>query len=183
MHCHSGRLEVICGPMFSGKTEELIRRLRRAQIGKQKVQVFKPIIDDRYSADKVASHAQTTIEAKPVRTVAEIIIDEDTEVVGIDEAQFLGDGVVKFCESLADQDVRVIVAGLDQTFEAKPFAPMHVLMAMAEQVTKLSAVCVVCGEEASRTFRKGQSKDLIVVGATESYEARCRRCYHEGMGL
>ena len=184
-HIH-GLIEVICGSMFSGKTDELIRRLRRAVIARQKVQVFKPAIDIRYAVEKVTSHAGNDFDAIPVKSSQEILdlVDDDTTVVGIDEAQFLDDGVVDVAEKLAERKIRVLVAGLDQDFRGEPFGPMPVLMAKAEQVTKLQAICIVCGEPASRTQRLVNGNParyddpVVIVGAAELYEARCR-AHHE----
>ena len=186
MKPESGSLEVICGSMFSGKTEELIRRLRRATIAKQKVQVFKPAIDNRYDEVKIASHAGMNFDAIPIQNAAEILtkIDPDTTVVGIDEAQFLDAEVVDVATRLADEGRRVIVAGLDTDFRGEPFGSMPLLLAKAEQVEKLQAICVVCGEPASRTQRLVNGKParyddpVVVVGAAELYEARCRS-HHE----
>ena len=181
-----GQVEVICGSMFCGKTDELIRRLRRATIARQKVQVFKPAIDDRYETIKVTSHAGSMFDASPVNTAAEIfeMTEADTTVVGIDEAQFFDDDIVQVVERLADRGVRVIVAGLDMNFKGEPFGSMPVLMAKAERVDKLQAICMVCGEPASRTQRLVNGKParyddpVIIVGASELYEARCR-LHHE----
>ena len=180
-----GWIEVICGSMFSGKTEELIRRLRRAVIARQKVQVFKPALDDRYVVEKVASHNGLHWEAIPVESAGAIsdVIDPDTTVVAIDEAQFFDWTIADTCSRLADQGVRVIVAGLDMDFRGEPFGPMPLLMAQAERVDKLQAICVVCGSPASRTQRliDGQpawhDDPVIMVGASEVYEARCRHCH------
>ncbi len=184
-HTH-GSIEVVCGSMFSGKTDELIRRLVRATIAKQKVQVFKPAIDIRYAVEKVASHAGSTYDAIPVETAADIRakIDKDTTVVGIDEAQFLDPEVVSIARDLAKRGVRVIVAGLDTDFRGEPFGSMPALMAEAEHVSKLHAICMTCGDEASRTQRLVNGKParyddpVVIVGASELYEARCRR-HHE----
>ncbi len=183
-----GWIEVICGSMFSGKTEELIRRLRRAKIARQQVQVFKPIVDTRYSDREVTSHNGMQIEALPVKDVAHVarMIAPDTTVVAIDEAQFFEDDIIPLCERLADRGLRVVVAGLDMDFRGQPFGPMPALMARAEQVTKLQAICVECGGPASRTQRliEGQpaARDdpVILVGASEVYEARCRGCHELG---
>ncbi len=180
-HIH-GSLEIICGSMFSGKTDELIRRLRRAVIARQKVQVFKPAIDNRYAVEKVTSHAGNEFDAVPVKNSADILglVDVDTTVVGIDEAQFLDDGIVEVAHQLAERKIRVLVAGLDQDFRGEPFGSMPVLMAEAEQVTKLQAICIVCGEPASRTQRlvngnpANYHDPVVIVGASELYEARCR---------
>lgn len=181
----SGRIELICGSMFSGKTEELIRRIRRAVIAKQKVQVFKPAIDSRYHIRRVTSHNGIDFEAKPVASSADILtaLDPDTTVVAIDEVQFFDEDVVYVCEALAEKGKRVICAGLDMDFRGVPFGPMPQLMARAEQVRKLHAICVVCGNEASRTQRlldgRPASVDdpVVLVGADEVYEARCRECH------
>ncbi len=180
-HTH-GSIEVICGSMFSGKTDELIRRLVRARIARQKVQVFKPAIDVRYAADKVTSHAGTHFEAIPIAKAAEIRskLEADTTVVGVDEAQFLDAEIVEVVQELAERGVRVLAAGLDMDFRGEPFGPMPLLMAKAEQVDKLHAICMVCGDEASRTQRlvNGQparyDDPVVIVGASELYEARCR---------
>jgi thymidine kinase len=169
--------------MFSGKTEELVRRLKRAQIGKQKVQVFKPVIDNRYSADHVQSHDASRILSKPVHTARDILqlVDDNTRVVGIDEAQFFDDSVVDVAQKLAYRGIRVIVAGLDMDFRGLPFGPMPKLLAVAENVTKLSAVCMVCGAPASRSQRiagpVGANAPRVAVGAKDLYEARCRFCH------
>ena len=181
-----GSIEVICGSMFSGKTDELIRRLVRATIARQKVQVFKPAIDVRYAAEKVTSHAGADFDAIPVEQAADIIakVDEDTTVVGIDEAQFMDSDLVRVAQELAELGKRVLVAGLDMDFRGEPFGPMPLLMAKAEQVDKLHAICMVCGEEASRTQRLVNGKParyddpVVIVGAAELYEARCR-LHHE----
>lgn len=186
MKHHTGSVEVICGSMFCGKTDELIRRLRRATIAKQKVQVFKPAIDDRYEVLKVASHAGSVFEAIPILNAGQILekLDKDTTVVGIDEAQFLDSAIVEIVDGLAAKGLRVIVAGLDLNFKGEPFGCMPVLMARAEQVEKLQAICMVCGEPASRTQRLVNGKParfndpVIIVGASEMYEARCRE-HHE----
>jgi thymidine kinase len=183
MKHHTGSIEVITGSMFCGKTDELIRRLRRATIARQKVQVFKPVIDDRYSIEKVTSHAGSEFAARPIRGSAEMpgLIEADTTVVGIDEAQFFDPEVVSIAQALADRGVRVIVAGLDTDFRGEPFGPMPLLMAKAEIVDKLHAICMVCGEPASRTQRlvNGQPANyddpVVIVGAAEMYEARCRQ--------
>lgn len=180
-----GRIELICGSMFSGKTEELIRRLRRAVIARQKVQVFKPAIDDRYHGQKVTSHNGMDFEARPVASAREIldVLDPETTVVAIDEVQFFDAGVIDLCETLADDGKRVICAGLDTDFRGVPFGPIPDLMARAEEVDKLHAICVTCGEEASRTQRlingapAGYDDPVVLVGAAEVYEARCRQCH------
>lgn len=175
-----GWIEVIVGGMFSGKTEELIRRLRRAEFARQKIQVFKPIIDKRYNIEEVTSHNQTTIQSRPIQNSAEIWdhLLSDTQVVGIDEGQFFDQQLVQVVQDLADRGIRVIIAGLDTDWQAKPFEPIPTLMAIAENVTKQHAVCVVCGAQASRTQRTGAtgttSTERVLVGTTDSYEARCR---------
>jgi thymidine kinase len=182
-----GWIEVICGSMFSGKTEELIRRVRRAQIARQKVQVFKHSLDVRYAAREVASHNGLQLEAVPVENSAQLraLIAPETTVVAIDEGQFFDEGLVSLCEELADRGLRVIVAGLDLDFRGEPFGPMPQLMARAERVDKLQAICVVCGGPASRTQRliNGQpaayDDPVIMVGADEVYQARCRGCHPE----
>ncbi len=179
---HRGRIEVICGSMFSGKTEELIRRVRRAQIARQIVQVFKPSIDIRYTAERVTSHNGQDYNAQPCADSAEIArsIDPSATVVAIDEAQFFDAGLIAVVDKLAMQGVRVILAGLDLDFRGEPFGPMPELICRAEEVTKLHAICVVCGEEASRTQRLVNDQParyddpIIMVGAAEAYEARCR---------
>ena len=186
MKHHTGSIEVVCGSMFSGKTDELIRRLVRATIAKQKVQVFKPAIDVRYAVEKVTSHAGADYSAIPVEKAGDIRdrIDEDTTVVAIDEAQFFDAEIVDVAQELAGHGVRVIVAGLDMDFRGEPFGPMPVLMAKAEKVDKLHAICMACGNEASRTQRlvNGQparyDDPVVIVGASEMYEARCRE-HHE----
>ncbi len=179
----SGRIEIICGSMFCGKTEELIRRVRRAVIARQTVQVFKPVIDDRYSVQYVNSHSGQQVEAIPVDGVAEIgkQLLPETTVVAIDEAQFFEDDLIGVVEGLAGRGIRVLLAGLDTDFRGEPFGPMPNLMCRAEEVLKLHAICVVCGEDASRTQRLVDGKParygdpVIQVGAQESYEARCRQ--------
>lgn len=185
-HYAGGWIEVICGSMFSGKTEELIRRLKRAQIARQKVQVFKPRIDTRYATGQVASHNGVLHSAVAVEDSAELagLVAPDVTVVAIDEAQFFDEGIVDLCRDLAKRGVRVIAAGLDLDFRGEPFGPMPHLMAEAEMVDKLQAICVVCGAPASRTQRliDGQPANhddpVIMVGAKENYEARCRHCHH-----
>jgi len=174
-----GWIEVIVGPMFSGKSEELIRRLRRAEIGKQRVQIFKPVIDRRYAKNGIVSHSGLEIASELVHTGSEILdkVAPRTEVVGIDEAQFLGDTVVDACTKLADLGKRVIIAGLDTDFMGRPFEPMPRLLAVAEEITKLLAICMRCGNPAVHTQRLFDSEELIVVGAGGMYEARCRRCF------
>ncbi|MCS6799806.1 MAG: thymidine kinase [Myxococcota bacterium] len=175
----AGWVEVIAGPMFSGKTEELIRRLRRARIARQRVQIFKPRIDGRYHASRVVSHSEQSIDAEPVADSAELLrcVALETRVVGIDEAQFFDAGLVEVCERLAAVGIRVIVAGLDQDYLGRPFEPMPALLAVAESVTKTLAICARCGAPAGRSQRLVVSTDRIAIGAAESYEPRCRRCH------
>ena len=177
----TGWLEVICGPMFSGKTEELIRRLRRAEIAKQKVQVFKPVIDDRYSIREVVSHSAQRTNAMPVRAAAELLerVDKATDVVGIDEAQFFDHELVRVVDRLATDGKRVLIAGLDTDYRSEPFEPMPTLMARAEYVTKLLAICVRCGNPANRTLRVSGGAARVEVGAADRYEAVCRLCHEE----
>jgi len=182
----SGSIEIICGSMFSGKTEEMIRRLRRAVIAKQKVQVFKPIIDNRYNVEKVTSHAGIDFEAVPINQSTEIYnhLKPDSTVVAIDEAQFFDDGIIDVIDHLANEGMRVVVTGLDMNFRGEPFGCIPVLMAKADKVDKLQAICMICGEPAGRTQRLVNGKParyddpLVVVGASEMYEARCR-VHHE----
>jgi thymidine kinase len=174
----TGWIEVICGSMFSGKTEELIRRIRRARIGKQKTIVFKPQIDVRYSSEHVVSHDQQKTDAVQVKDAAEILdLAEDYHVIGIDEAQFFKNNLAEVCNKLANRGKRVIVAGLDQDYRGVPFEPMPHLLAIAEYITKDLAICVVCGNPANRTQRISAQTERIVIGAADSYEARCRRCH------
>ncbi len=180
-----GRIEIICGSMFSGKTEEMIRRLRRAVIARQQVQAFKPAIDSRYHVEKVTSHDGLHFQAQPVSQSKDILIavDVETDVVAIDEVQFFDSDIIMVCETLADRGKRVICAGLDQDFRGLPFGPMPELLARAEDVSKLHAICVVCGEDASRTQRLIEGNPaafddpVVLVGAAEVYEARCRKCH------
>jgi thymidine kinase len=174
-----GWIEVIVGPMFSGKSEELIRRLRRAEIGKQRVQIFKPVIDQRYAKNGIVSHSGLEIASELVATGSDILtqVAARTEVVGVDEAQFLGESVVDACVKLADLGKRVIVSGLDTDFMGRPFEPMPRMLAVAEEITKLLAICMQCGNPAVHTQRLVASEELIVVGAGGMYEARCRRCF------
>lgn len=172
----AGWIEAVVGSMFSGKTEELIRRLNRAHIAKQKVQAFKPAVDDRYDAVQIASHGGRTLMAQAVQNIDELLalIDDDVEVVGIDEGQFLGPGLIDLCEGLANRGKRVVVAGLDQDWRGQPFSPMDHLMAISESVTKVLAICMVCGNPANRSQKVVSGEDLFQVGAAETYEARCR---------
>lgn len=182
----SGWVEVICGSMFSGKTEELIRRVKRAQIAKQKVQIFKPKTDTRYSVEHVTSHSLLKADACCIENPEEIFtrLDDNTRIVAVDEVQFLSPLIVEVCQRLANRGLRVIAAGLDLDYRGQPFGPMPILMAVAESVTKMSAICVMCGRSASRTQRKPVGEDgkpagqsQILVGADEIYEARCRSCF------
>jgi thymidine kinase len=174
-----GWIEVITGSMFSGKSEELIRRLRRAQIARQKVQIFKPLVDDRYAEDHIVSHSDMRIASRTVRSSDALVglVDDDTEVVGIDEGQFFDLNLPAACNTLADRGKRVIVAGLDQDYLGRPFEPMPQLLAIAEYITKTLAICVVCGDPANHTQRLVASSDRVLVGATGVYEARCRHCF------
>jgi thymidine kinase len=182
MKHRNGRLEVITGPMFCGKTDELIRRLRRATIAKQKIQVFKPGFDDRYEVEKVTSHAGNEFEAIPIETVSQIwdLLEDHVTVVAIDEAQFFEGEILEVVDDLVDRGIRVIVAGLDMDFRGEPFGQMPFLLAKAEMVDKLSAICMKCGESAFRTQRLVDGKPahyddpVVIVGASELYEARCR---------
>jgi len=175
----NGWIEVVTGSMFSGKSEELIRRLRRAQIARQKVQIFKPLVDNRYSDDHIVSHSDMRIPSRTVSSSDELVkaVDEDTEVVGIDEGQFFDAHLPAACNALANQGKRVIVAGLDQDYLGRPFEPMPQLLAIAEYITKTLAICVVCGAPANHTQRLVASTDRVLVGASGLYEARCRHCF------
>lgn len=180
-----GWIEVVVGPMFSGKSEELIRRLRRAEFARQRVQIFKPAIDQRYGANEIVSHSGLGIASDNVNNAAEIMdkVQPRTEVVGIDEAQFLGEELVDVCTKLANLGKRVIVAGLDTDYLGRPFEPMPRLLAIAEEIVKLLAICVRCGNPAVHTQRLVESEELVVVGATGIYEARCRRCFEPNLAL
>jgi thymidine kinase len=174
----AGWIEVIVGSMYSGKTEELIRRLRRAQIARQRVEIFKPVIDDRYAKDHIVSHSEIRIPSRSVKTAQDILrYAHEAQVIGIDEGQFLGEGLVKVVERLARRGKRVIVAGLDQDYAGRPFEPMPQLLAIAEYITKTLAICVVCGDPANHTQRLVASSDRVLVGAGGMYEARCRHCF------
>ena len=179
-----GWIEVITGSMFSGKSEELIRRLRRAQIARQKVQIFKPSIDDRYSEDHIISHREMRIPSENLSSSRALLerVAKDTEVVGIDEGQFFDAELPAVCSTLADQGKRVIVAGLDQDYLGKPFEPMPQLLAIAEYITKTLAICMVCGAPANHTQRLVASKERVLVGAQGLYEARCRHCFDPTLG-
>lgn len=175
----TGWIEVVAGCMFSGKTEELIRRLRRAQIAKQSVKIFKPKIDNRYSENKIVSHSEQSLPSEVVSSAQEILeLSKDAQVIGIDEAQFYDADLADICNRLADDGKRVIVAGLDQDYRGVPFEPMPQLLAIAEYITKTLAICVNCGNPADRTQRKVKSADRVLVGASDSYEARCRKCHY-----
>ncbi len=174
-----GWIEVITGPMFSGKSEELIRRLNRAQLARQRIIVFKPVIDNRYHSEDIVSHSRLRITAIPIENASDILkfVEVGTQVVGIDEGQFFGPELVEICDQLADRGVRVIVAGLDQDYRGKPFGPIPQLLAIAESVTKLKAVCMRCGAPASRSQRLLKHSEQVVIGSAETYEARCRLCF------
>jgi thymidine kinase len=177
----TGSIEVIVGSMYSGKTEELIRRLRRAQIARQRVEIFKPEIDDRYGRDAIVSHSELRIPSRSIRSAREVLRHaHEAQVIGIDEGQFLGPELVPVCERLARHGKRVIVAGLDQDYRGRPFEPMPQLLAIAEYITKTLAICVVCGAPANRTYRKVKRGGRVVVGGADLYEARCRRCFELG---
>lgn len=177
-NCAVGSIEVICGSMFSGKTEELIRRLKRAKIAKLNVEIFKPKVDSRYHEEEVVSHDHNSIHSTPVDSSSTILLlGSNTQVVGIDEAQFFDDGLVEVCNILANKGIRVIVAGLDMDFSGKPFGPVPNLMAIAEHVTKVHAVCVCCGAPALFSFRKNADKQTVLLGEKENYEPRCRSCF------
>ena len=179
-----GWLEVVTGSMFSGKSEELIRRLRRAQIARQKVQIFKPAVDNRFEEGHITSHSAMRIPSDNVTSSRELLelVDPDTEVVGIDEGQFFDAELPAVCSTLADRGIRVIVAGLDQDYLGKPFEPMPQLLAIAEYITKTLAICMVCGGPANHTQRLVSSRERVLVGAGDSYEARCRHCFDPTLG-
>ena len=173
---------MICGSMFSGKTEELIRRLNRAKIAKQKIEIFKPAVDKRYHELDVVSHNATSIRSTPIDFAQDmLLLGGSCDVVGVDEAQFFDEGLAEVCVKLANSGVRVIAAGLDMDYQGKPFGPMPALMAVAEYVTKVHAVCVQCGDIATYSFRSAPSEQQVLLGETDSYEARCRHCFVEGM--
>lgn len=175
----SGWIEVICGSMFSGKTEELIRRLKRAKIANQRVEIFKPSFDVRFDAVKIVSHDENGLHSTPIDHSQQLLLlAQNAEVVGIDEAQFFDDGLPQVCEELACRNIRVIIAGLDMDYTAKPFGTMPQLLARADYITKLHAICMKCGAIAQYSYRKIPSEDQVMLGAKEVYEARCRRCYH-----
>ena len=175
-----GWIEVVCGSMFSGKTEELIRRLKRAEFAKLKVEIFKPSIDIRYDENDVVSHQGTTIRSTPVPASQNILLlANDVDVVGIDEAQFFDEGLPDVCEQLANSGIRVIVAGLDMDFSGKPFGPIPALLAKAEYVTKVHAICMTCGDLAQFSHRKIANENLVLLGEIDKYEPLCRKCYSE----
>lgn len=176
---NTGWIEVIAGCMFSGKTEELIRRLRRAQIAKQKVKIFKPKIDVRYSESSIVSHNEQSLPSETIDDINEVLtLCKDAKVIGIDEAQFFSGDIINVCNQLANDGVRVIVAGLDQDYRGIPFEPIPQLLAIAEYITKSLAICVVCGNPADKTQRKTTSVERVIVGAADIYEARCRKCHY-----
>jgi len=175
-----GWIEVICGSMFSGKTEELIRRLKRARFAKQKTEIFKPIVDTRYSEESVVSHDENSIVSTPVSTAANILLlANDVDVVGVDEAQFFDMGLVEVCNTLASNGVRIVVAGLDMDYLGRPFGPIPGLLATAEYVTKVHAICVKCGNLAQHSHRTEQNDKLVVLGETDFYEPLCRACFNK----
>ena len=175
----AGSIEVICGSMFSGKTEELIRRMKRAQFAKQKVEIYKPCIDVRYSEDQVVSHDSHSIPSTPIDSPASmLLLSSDVEVVGIDEAQFFDDTLVDVVQTLANRGIRVIIAGLDTDFLGKPFGPMPALMAVAEDIQKVHAICVKCGSPANHSHRLSANDQLVVLGEKDVYEPLCRHCYN-----
>lgn len=180
---HIGWIEIVCGPMFSGKSEELIRRLRRARIARKRVQVFKPAIDDRYADDEIVSHGDQRMKSEVVNGAQDILakLDWRTQVVGIDESNFFGPDLVDIASQLADSGKQVIIAGLDTDYLGRPFPPMPDLLCMAESITKTLAICMRCANPAKHTQRLVESYDLIVVGAAGMYEARCRRCFEPGV--
>ncbi|PJA98033.1 MAG: thymidine kinase [Ignavibacteriales bacterium CG_4_9_14_3_um_filter_30_11] len=175
----TGWIEVIAGCMFSGKTEELIRRLRRAKIAKQNVKIFKPKIDNRYSEENIVSHSEQTLPSILIEDINELLeYSSDAQVIGIDEAQFFTNDIIDICNQLANDGKRVIVAGLDQDYRGVPFEPMPQLLSIAEYITKTLAICVECGNPADKTQRKTESSERVIVGASDIYEARCRKCHY-----
>ena len=175
----AGSIEVICGSMFSGKTEELIRRMKRAQFAKQTVEIFKPCIDVRYSEDKVVSHDSHSIHSTPISSPSQMLeLSNDVEVVGIDEAQFFDNSLIDVVQTLANRGIRVIIAGLDTDFLGKPFGPMPALMAVAEDIQKVHAICVKCGSPANHSHRLSKSEELVLLGEKDEYEPLCRHCYN-----
>jgi thymidine kinase len=180
----NGWIEVVCGCMFSGKTEELIRRLKRAKIANQKVAIFKPMLDTRFDEVNIVSHDENSIHSMPVKSATDIpLLVADTEVVGIDEAQFFDESLPQVCEDIANRGIRVIIAGLDMDFAAKPFGPMPLLLARAEYITKVHAICVRCGNLASYSYRLSDIDSTVLLGAKNHYEPRCRTCFIEGMSM
>lgn len=178
----SGCIEVVCGSMFSGKTEELIRRLRRAQFANQSVEIFKPAVDNRYSDVEVVSHDSHKIHSRPIGDASEMLnVGSDVQVIGIDEAQFFSDNLVDVCQELANRGHRVIVAGLDTDYLGKPFGPIPALLAVAEDVQKVHAICVKCGNLANHSHRLSKSRDLVVLGEKDIYEPLCRSCYNKAV--
>lgn len=178
-----GRIEVICGSMFSGKTEELIRRLKRAVFAKQKVEIFKPCIDTRYSDENVVSHDQNSIRSTPIESSSNILLmSSDIDVVGIDEAQFLDEGLVSVCNRLANSGIRVVIAGLDMDYKGVPFGPIPALCAIADEVTKVHAICVKCGALAYVSHRLVSNENRVMLGEQAEYEPLCRECYQQAMG-
>ena len=178
----AGSIEVICGSMFSGKTEELIRRMKRAQFAKQKVEIYKPCIDVRYSEDKVVSHDSHSIPSTPIDSPAKMLeLSSDVEVVGVDEAQFFDNSIVEVVQTLANKGIRVIIAGLDTDFLGKPFGPMPALMAVAEDIQKVHAICVRCGSPANHSHRLSKSEELVLLGEKDEYEPLCRHCFNAAL--
>ena len=176
-----GWIEVICGSMFSGKTEELIRRLKRAKIANLKVEIFKPAMEVRYDEQKIVSHDENTIHSTPIEHSQKmLLLAQDVDVVGVDEAQFFDPEITIVCEQLALRGIRVIVAGLDMDYKMQPFGQMPNLLAKADYITKLHAICVVCGNIANYSYRKSDEQSQVVLGEKDKYEPRCRHCYHEG---
>lgn len=179
---HPGRIEVVCGSMFSGKTEELIRRMKRAKFAKQKVEIFKPSIDTRYSDEEVVSHDRNSIRSTPIESSGAILLlSADIDVVGIDEAQFFDDGLIDVCNELSNRGVRVIVAGLDMDFKGKPFGPIPQLCAIADEVTKVHAICVKCGSLAYISHRLVHNDRRVMLGEKDEYEPLCRECYQKAI--
>ncbi len=175
----TGWIEVIAGCMFSGKTEELIRRLRRAKIAKQNVKIFKPMIDNRYSETEIVSHSEQSLPSIMIKDINEVFEhSNDAQVIGIDEAQFFSSDIIDVCNKLANEGKRIIIAGLDQDYRGIPFEPMPQLLAISEYITKTLAICMVCGNPADKTQRKTDSGERVVVGASDIYEARCRKCHY-----
>lgn len=180
--CRRGRIEVICGSMFSGKTEELIRRLKRATFAKQRVEIFKPAIDTRYSEQAVVSHDNNSIQSTPVDSSASILLfSSEIDVVGIDEAQFFDDGLINVCNELANRGIRVIIAGLDMDFKGIPFGPIPALCAIADEVTKVHAICVKCGKLAYVSHRTVANEKRVLLGEKQEYEPLCRCCYQQAL--